>query len=486
MSAETRVRFAPSPTGYLHVGGARTALFNWLYARQRGGTFILRIEDTDRDRSSDEMSAAILEGLAWLGLDWDEGPFHQADGFVRHRDDVARLVDQGHAYPCYCTAEDLEGRRQAAEAAGGPGSFRYDRRCLELSAEETAARLAAGEPSTVRFQVPQGETVWNDLVHGEIRFDNRDIDDFIVLRTDGTPIYNLAVVSDDAAMRVTDVLRGDDHLSNTPKQIMLYHALGAPEPRFGHLPMILGPDGKRLSKRFGAAAVGEYRNLGILPAALNNFLALLGWNPGDEQEIMLRHELVTRFSIDRIGKKSAIFDPEKLEWMNGQHIVLTPAHELIDLIGPQLIDQGLTTAQELVDRADWFAEVIELLKPRGRTLVSIAEQMRPFLAPAIEYDPGAVAKHWKDPVAVASGLSLVAGALQALEEWNPEEIERALRETAEIAGVAFGKLVHPLRLALTGSQASPGIHQVVWLLGPALVRERIAAALEFLEQSQPA
>jgi glutamyl-tRNA synthetase len=480
MMSEVRVRFAPSPTGYLHVGGARTALFNWLFARQQGGAFVLRIEDTDRDRSTSEMSEAILESMSWLGMHWDEGPFHQADGFERHRADVQSLLAAGHAYPCFCTLEELQARREEAEREGRVGTFRYDRRCTRIPKAEVDRRIATGEPHAIRFLVPEGETSWDDLVHGPTTFNNAEIDDFIILRTDGTPIYNLAVVSDDVEMRISHVLRGDDHISNTPKQIMLYRALGATVPHFGHLSIILAPDGRRLSKRHGATAIGEYRDMGILPSALLNFLALLGWNPGDDQEVMLEHELIARFSIDRILKKSAVFDPEKLLWMNGQHIIRTPSVDLVGLLAPLLIDQGLTTAQELTDRGDWFADLVELLKPRGRTLVSIADQMRPFLAPAVEYDPAAVAKHWKEPAAAEAALRAVRDAFDGIAEWSPESIDRALRQTAERDGVAFGKLVHPLRLALTGSQASPGIDQVVWLMGPPLVKSRIEAARSFL------
>jgi glutamyl-tRNA synthetase len=480
MSRTPRLRFAPSPTGYLHVGGARTALFNWLFARKEGGVFILRIEDTDRDRSSDEMSAAILESMTWLGLDWDEGPFHQADGFERHRADAARLLQSGRAYRCFCKPEDLKTRRDAAEAAGGEGAYRYDRRCLEVSSPEAAARTASGEPHAIRFHVPDGEVGWNDAVHGPTHFRNADIDDFIIIRTDGTPVYNLAVVSDDIAMEITHVIRGDDHLSNTPRQLLLYEALGSAAPVFAHVPMILGPDGRRLSKRHGATAVGEYRARGILPHALTNFLALLGWSPGDDREIMLTSDLISLFSLERINKKSSVFDPEKLEWMNGQHIMMTPAAAIVDLIAPQLIEEGLTTEQDIADRADWFASIVELLKPRGRTLVSIAEQMRPFLAPEVEYDPGAVAKHWKDADSTVAGLRAIQAAFEELTEWDPEAIETSLRSTAERREVSFGKLVHPLRLALTGSQASPGIHQVVWLQGRDMTRQRIDAACAYL------
>lgn len=482
MSQKPRVRFAPSPTGYLHVGGARTALFNWLFARKAGGSFILRIEDTDRERSSDEMSAAILEGMRWLGLDWDEGPVHQADGIERHRADVQRLLDSGHAYRCFCSSEDLQQRREAAEAAGGPGSFRYDRRCALLETDEVGRRIEEGEPHTIRFRVPEGETEWDDIVHGPTRFRNREIDDFIILRTDGTPIYNLAVVSDDVQMRITHVIRGDDHLSNTPRQLMLYRALAAPEPHFAHVPMILGADGRRLSKRHGAMSIDEYRKAGILPQALVNFLALLGWNPGDDVEIMLPDELIERFTLERILKKSAIFDPEKLEWMNGQHILLMQASEVASLLAEALIEAGLTTAEEVQARSDWFEALAELLRARGRTIPAIAEQARIFLVPEVEYDLAAVEKHWKDREEVIARLQLAREALTTVEPWAPEEIEAALRRSAAEENLGFGRLVHPLRLALTGSQASPGIDQLVWLLGREQIRERIDSAIAFLER----
>ena len=481
MTDGPRVRFAPSPTGYLHVGGARTALFNWLFARGQGGSLVLRIEDTDRERSSDEMSQAILEGMSWLGLDWDEGPYHQADGVDRHRADVDRLLESGAAYRCFHSAEELQAMRDAAG-----DEYRYDRSCATLPADEVDRRVAAGTPFTVRFRVPDGATEWDDLVHGSTRFENATLDDFIVLRTDGTPIYNLAVVSDDIEMRITHVIRGDDHLSNTPRQILLYRALGAEVPTFAHLPMILGADGKRLSKRHGATAVGEYQARGILPQALTNFLALLGWNPGDDQEVMTAAELIARFSLERVNKKSAIFDPEKLDWMNAQHLVRLSGAELLPLVAPQLIAEGLTTEQELEDRADWFHALMELLKPRARVLGGFADQARAYLAPAVEYDPAGVAKHWKDPTETAAGLEEVNATLQALESWEPKPIEQALREAAERKGVAFGKVVHPLRLALTGATVSPGIHEVLAQMGPELVESRIRAAVEALRNPPPA
>lgn len=477
MNQPPRVRFAPSPTGFLHVGGARTALFNWLFARGTGGEFVLRIEDTDRDRSSDDMTAAILEGMRWLGLEWDSGPYHQADGFDRHRSDVTRLLESGAAYRCFCDTETLQSKRDAEGE-----EYRYDRACARIGADEARRREQAGEPHTIRFHVPDGTTEWDDMVHGPTRFRNADIEDFVILRTDGTPIYNLAVVSDDVEMAITHVIRGDDHLSNTPKQLLLYRALGAPEPRFAHLPMILGPDGKRLSKRHGATAVGEYREGGILPNALLNFLALLGWNPGDEQEIMLPHELTARFSIDRVNKKSSVFDPEKLEWMNGQHISRTPASELLPLVRDSLIGTGLTTEQDIEDRLDWFHDLVDLVKPRARRLEGIVQQAYAYLAPSVDYEPAGVEKHWKDAAAVVERLAAVRDALDRLQDWTPDAIERALRATAEELGVGFGKLVHPLRLALTGATVSPGIDQVAAHMGPDLVKDRIDAAIGHLSR----
>ncbi len=476
MPDQLRVRFAPSPTGYLHVGGARTALFNWLLARKEGGVFVLRIEDTDRERSTDESTRTILEGMKWLGLAWDEGPYHQADGFDRHRADVGRLLAAGKAYRCFCPAAELAAQREAMGA-----EYRYDNRCRAIPPEESERRAAAGgEPFTIRFRVPEGATAWDDVVHGETRFDNASIEDFIVLRTDGTPIYNLAVVSDDIEMRITHVIRGDDHISNTPKQILLYQALGAAVPAFGHLPLILGEDGRKLSKRRNAVAVGDYAGLGILPQALANFLALLGWNPGDEQEIFTLAELVDRFSLERVNKKSAVFDTEKLLWMNSQHVMRAPAEELFPLVAPLLVRDGLVGEGEVEARRGVILGWIELLKPRARTTLEFAEKARPLMGESVEYDPDAVARQWKDPEETRQRLVAVRDALETLEPWTPEAIEAALRGAAERAGVGFGKVAQPLRVALTGSAASPGIDAVVALQGRAKVLRRIDVALGWL------
>ena len=480
VSDDVRVRFAPSPTGYLHVGGARTALFNWLFARHHGGTFVLRIEDTDRARSSDEMVSAILEGMEWLGLDWDEGPHHQADGLDRHRADALRLLDEGKAYRCFCSPEELQAKREEAEAAGG--GYRYDRHCLlEVPPDESAARAEAGEPFVVRFQVPEGATAWDDAVHGDTRFDNAEIDDFIILRTDGTPIYNLAVVSDDHAMGISHVIRGDDHLSNTPKQILLYDALGFEVPVFAHVPLILGPDGKRLSKRHGATAVGEYQHEGILPEAMMNFLALLGWSPGDDTEVMSADELIERFTLDRINKKSAVFDRDKLEWLNGRYLADAPAEALAPGITDRLVAMGVD-APELARREEWLLALIDLLKTRARTVNEIAEQARVYLVDDLEYEEKAVKKHWaKKPDEVLERLRRLREVYGELEAWELEPLEDALRGLADELDVGAGKVIHPLRLALTGSSASPGIFQVLMAIGKERSLQRIDEGIRRVE-----
>ena len=478
MADTIRVRFAPSPTGYLHVGGARTALFNWLMARQSGGVFVLRIEDTDRERSTDASTQTILEGMTWLGLTWDEGPVFQSEGLPRHTAEARRLLAEDHAYRCFCTPEELDAKRQAAGV-----EYRYDRKCRAIPRADSDARAEAGTPFTVRFRVPEGTTEWTDQVYESIRFDNESIEDFIILRTDGTPIYNMAVVSDDIDMRITHVVRGEDHIANTPKQILLYRALGATVPEFAHLPMILGADGRKLSKRHGATAVGDYAKLGILPETLVNFLALLGWNPGDDRELMTMAEMTELFSVERINKKSAVFDTEKLHWMNGQYLAKKPAAELVPIVGPLLVEAGLMTADEIEDRRDYVVHLIELLKVRSRSTLEIPQQARIYLVDEIEYDEAAAAKHWKDPE-TSSRLGVVRDALAGVEAWESAPIEAALRAAAETAGVGFGKVAQPLRIALTGSAASPGIDQVAILLGRERTLSRIDAARERLAMSQ--
>ena len=477
--AGPRVRFAPSPTGFLHVGGARTALFNWLFARGRGGAFVLRIEDTDRERSSEAMTRAIVDGLAWLGLDPDEEPVHQADGLERHRRDARRLLASGAAYRCFCTQEELEARRAAARARGE--EYAYEGRCQEIDPGEAEAREAAGESFALRFAVPEGRTSWDDLVHGDTGFDHEHLEDFVLLRSDGTPVYNLAVVSDDVAMGITHVLRGDDHISNTPKQILIYRALGEALPVFGHLPMILGTDGKRLSKRHGALAVEAYREEGLLPEAMVNFLALLGWNPGDEREVMDREDLVAAFEVQRIQVKSAVFDPEKLLWLNGQHIARAAPERLADRVTEVLVDEHGIAPERLSRERERFLDVLALTKERGRTIPELAGQVAPFFREQIEYEAEAVARFWRRPEEAARALRALEGTFREVPAWEPEVLEEKLRARAEAMEVGAGKLIHPLRVALMGQGVSPGIFRVLELMGRERTLRRIETALGWLD-----
>ena len=477
---QPRLRFAPSPTGYLHVGGARTALFNWLYARRHGGQFLLRVEDTDKARSTDESTRAIFEGLQWLGLDWDEQVVYQGANLARHRADAERMLASGHAYRCFCSAFELDARRKQAEES--EGAFKYDRRCDQLTGAEVARRVAAGEPSVVRFRVPEGSTGWDDLVHGAISFPHKDIEDFVVLRSDGTPIYNMAVTSDDIAMRITLVMRGDDHISNTPKQIMLYRALGEELPQFAHLPMIHGTDGKKLSKRHGATAVADWQHKGILPQAMVNFLALLGWSPGGEfEEVMSMDELVAKFDADGLLKKASVFDTKKLEWMNGQHLARTPVEQLEPLVSTQLLKDGAATRDLLQARDAQYRAALGALRGRSRTIMELASQVPIFLHYRI--DPAAAAKVWPDAPAALAIIDLARDTMLAAPAWEPEGIELALRAAAEQRGLGVGKVLGPVRMALTGSASSPGISIVLGVLGRDEALARLAAAHAFVAGS---
>jgi len=477
-TAKPRLRFAPSPTGYLHVGGARTALFNWLYARKFDGELLLRIEDTDKARSTEESTRAIFEGLQWLGLNWDNGVVYQGANLARHQADARKLLEIGAAYRCFCTPVELEQRRREAEAR--KEAFKYDRRCDRLSSEEIERRVSAGTPYVIRFRVPEGTTEWDDMVHERIAFPNKDIEDFVILRSDATPIYNLAVVSDDIAMGITNVMRGDDHISNTPKQILLYRALGAPLPMFAHLPMIHGLDGKKLSKRHGATAVGDYQHYGLLPGAMLNFLALLGWSPGGDREIMTVPEMIDLFSVDGLQKKAAIFDPKKLEWMNGQHLSMIPLEELEPRVTPAIVTARLATEEELVERREWYLRLLDLLRVRSRTIDDIVRQAGPYFLEDIEYDPAAVEKNWKDRAEASALLRVTREALAAVSEWKPEALEASLRSLAESRGITAGKVFQPLRVALTGLTVSPGIFEMLVQMGRELSIKRIDQALAVL------
>jgi glutamyl-tRNA synthetase len=477
-----RLRFAPSPTGYLHVGGARTALFNWLYAKHYDGDFLLRIEDTDKARSTEESTRAIFEGMEWLGLGWDEDVVYQGANLERHQRDARTMLDRGTAYRCFCTTEELDERRKQAEA--NKESFKYDRRCDRLSADEIARRVESGEPYVIRFRIPEGTTEWVDLVHDRIAFPNKDLEDFVILRSNGTPIYNLAVVSDDIAMRITVVMRGDDHISNTPKQILLYRALDAELPVFAHLPMIHGMDGKKLSKRHGATAVGDYQHQGLLPGAMLNFLALLGWSPGGDREIMSIDEMIGFFTPDGLQKKAAIFDLKKLEWMNGQHLSRVPLEEVESRVSPLMISAGLIDRATISGRREWYLSLLDLLRVRARTLDDIVRQAAPYLKDTIDYEPEAVSKNWKDPQAAADILDAVASALEGAERWEAELLEERLRALAETLGLAAGKIFQPLRVALTGMSVSPGIFEVLLMQGRDMALERVRQASRYLRTAK--
>jgi glutamyl-tRNA synthetase len=480
-----RVRFAPSPTGYLHVGGARTALFNYLFARRHGGTFVLRIEDTDVERSSADMVTGILDGLRWLGLEWDEGPevggphapYFQSERLTRYRELAGRLVAEGHGYYCYCNAERLNAARHEAEAAGG--GWVYDRHCLSLTPEQIAAHEAAGAPRAIRFRVPAGTTTFDDLVHGPINFDNANIEDFVVLRSDGYPTYHLSVVADDLDMEITHVVRGDDHISNTPKHVLLFEAFGVPTPRFGHVPLILGTDKKRLSKRHGATSVTEYATQGYLPEAMVNFLALLGWSPGTDQELFTHDELVAAFALEGISGGNAVFNPEKLDWMNAQHVARIPPVEIVTRIRPSLEAAGLWSDDLQGARAAWIHKAIALVLPRVKKLDDFAAQLEPFLAAGVTYDPAAVEKHL-GTAGLADHVAALAEAFGALPAYDAASSEAALRATAEARGVKAGPLIHATRVGVTGKAVSPGLFEVLELVGRDSVVVRLGALERFL------
>ncbi len=474
---KVRVRFAPSPTGYLHVGGARTALYNWLFARHENGFFILRIEDTDPERSTDESVAGILEAMRWLGLDWDEGPevggafgpYRQAERLDLYREYAGRLLDAGRAYYCVCTPEELEARRKAALAAGQ--SPRYDGRCRGRGSRPSA-RLSAA----IRLLV-QGEGVVEiaDLVHGPIRFEDAELDDFILLRSDGMPTYNFAVVVDDVLMRITHVIRGDDHISNTPRQIKLYEALVLPVPRFAHIPMILGPDRSRLSKRHGAMGVMAYQQMGYLPEAMVNYLARLGWSHGD-QEIFTQEELIRHFTLEQVGRTPAVFDPVKLDWLNGQYMKRASPGRLVPLLMPFWEASGMS--REEVERKGeaWLRAVARHFQERARTLSELASSSRFVFEGKIERDEAAVRK-----ILTQEAKGRVRALLQEVEmlpSFTAAALESLFRTKAAALGLKLVDLAQPFRVALSGKTVSPPIFPIMELMGWNLVRRRVEEALK--------
>lgn len=469
MTQTVRVRFPPSPTGYLHIGGVRTALFNWLYARHHGGVFVLRIEDTDRTRSTEDSIEVILESMRWLGLDWDEGPYRQTGRLAIYQAHAYRLLEEGKAYRCYCSPQELQERR--AEALRRGENPRYDRRCRDL------AQPLLDRESAIRLKAPlEGQTSFVDLIHGELTFDNSELDDLIILRSEGTPTYNFAVVVDDVTMQITHVIRGDDHLPNTPRQILIYQAQDYPLPQFGHVSMILGADKGRLSKRHGATSVLAYRDMGYLPEALLNYLARLGWAHGD-QEIFTREELIQYFSLAEINKAAAVFDPEKLLWLNAHYLRALPADRLLHELMPHLVREGIVKASEEVDRA-YVARAVDSVRERSKTLVEMAQWLRFYLIDHIIYDEKAAAKFLTP--AQAPLLTLLTQRLADLASFDEVAIEHVFQGMIAEQGVKLGEIAQPARVALTGGTVSPGIYEVMAILGRERVLSRLRNALTWI------
>jgi len=461
-----KLRFAPSPTGYLHVGGARTAIFNLLHARHYGGKMLLRIEDTDVERSRQHHAEQIVNSLQWLGIEWDEGPIYQSDRLARYRERAEELVSRGNAYRCYCTVEELEAERLAAERAGV--AYRYSGRCRTLTV------AASNEPYVIRFKVERGSIDFHDLIRGDVHFEGELLDDFVLLRSDGHPTYHLSVVVDDIDMAITHVARGDDHLSNTPKHILLFRAFGVEPPIFAHLPLILGSDRKRLSKRTGATSAEEYRDMGIVPQTLFNFLTLLGWSPGGDREIFSKSEAAAIFDLSDVNKAPAIFDEEKLLWMNGQYLMRMSPEEIYPHLVPFLPNPA--PAYELL-------ALIELHQKRARTLREMAEQMRYYFADdvAVEYEDDAVRKHLKGEE-LADRLRELHDTLAAIKPFDVVSAEAALRKLAEQHNIGAGKLIHPLRLALTGRAVSPPVFDVAAVLGKERTLRRLSRLIDQVPQ----
>jgi glutamyl-tRNA synthetase/nondiscriminating glutamyl-tRNA synthetase len=465
-----RVRFAPSPTGYLHIGAARTALFNWLFARHHKGKFILRIEDTDFARSSEEMSRGILEGLKWLGMDWDEGPFFQSERIDVYRNKAEELVENTHAYYCFCLPEEIQKRKQDASSKGE--YWEYDRRCLKLAEEEKRRFENEGRPRAIRFLVPEREIKYRDLVHGPISVESKNIEDFVLLRGDGLPTYHLSVVVDDIEQGITHVIRGDDHISNTPKQLLLYEAFDSPLPEFAHLALIIGPDKKKLSKRHGVTSLHQFEEDGYFPQAMLSFLAQMSWSPGEKEKLYSTTEMIQEFSLEKLSKGSPIFDRTKLEWLNGQWISQMKAEELSPYVTDELKRANLWQDDLVNNRKNWYFKLIDLLKERSRTIKDFAMRARPFLSDDYSYDPSGVEKHLRDEK-LGTFLSALKEDFLKMDDFSAEEIEHVLRQRAEKEGIKAALLIHALRMLVVGTPVSPGIFEVLELIGKNKTIERM-------------
>ncbi|MBF8378790.1 glutamate--tRNA ligase [Alicyclobacillus mali] len=488
MAQEVRVRFAPSPTGALHIGGARTAYFNWLFARKHGGKFVLRIDDTDRARSTEASYQQILDGLRWLGILWDEGPdvggpygpYRQSERMEVYRRYLDRLLAEDRVYPCFCTPEELAQDREAAQREGRPP--RYAGRCRHLSSEERLHRIAAGQPHVYRIRTrSEGETVVHDLIRGDVAFANSEIDDFIIWKADDTPTYHFASCVDDVEMKISHVIRAEEHLSNTPRHIVLFEALGSEPPAFAHVPMILAPDRSKLSKRHGATSVSEYRDMGILPEALVNYLLLLGFSPGDDREILDRETAIALFDLEKVAKHAAIYDVKKLEWLNAHYFRQQSPEAVMDEAWPQLVERGYVAPDESNrERLMWVRTVISFVQTRSRNLRELVEGLRPYFEPVRAYDEKGVRKHFAHPE-IASRLRTVAERLEGVAPFMAPVIEREFRRWVEEMGVKSGEIIHPVRLAITGLTVGPGLFDVIALLGRQEAVRRLREAADRVE-----
>lgn len=483
MSEKLRVRFAPSPTGYLHIGGARTALFNYLFARREGGTFILRIEDTDRERSTPEAVQAILNGLRYLGITWDEGPevggprgpYFQSERAGSYQKYIDRLLETGKAYRCFCTKERIAALRE--ELRQKKERIHYDRKCLSLRPEEIEARLRDGESCVVRFRVPEGATTIDDMVRGEITFDHREIDDFVIQRPDGGCVYNFAVVGDDHEMGITHVIRGEDHITNTPNQILLFQGLGLPVPRYAHIPLILGPKRQKLSKRHGSVSVTEYREKGYLPEAMVNFLARIGWSYDDKQEIFSMEELVEKFSLGGVTRSGGVYDLEKLNHLGGHYMRQRPAEDVLDLAIPHWVRAGLVRENEVPGMRDRLLAIVTMEKDRIAFVAEIVERTRYYFEDVTALEPKAE-KHLRKFPGTFDLLDRYRRALEESSWKSAQALEAEARRFAEEEGVPVAQLVHPLRAVLTGRSATPGMFEVMLALGQQTCLRRLEGARE--------
>ncbi len=487
-----RVRFAPSPTGNLHIGGARTALFNWLLARHTGGTFVLRIEDTDTERSTQASVDQIISALKWLGLDWDEGPeiggeygpYFQSQRLHLYEEKAQELIDKGLAYLCYCTPEELEAKREEARRQGkAPG---YDGHCRNLTEKDRVRLAAEGRQPVVRLRVPEeGETVVNDIIRNRVVFKNDILDDFIILKSNGMPTYNFACVIDDYAMKLTHIIRAEEHLSNTPRQILLYEALGYELPRFAHVPMILAPDRSKLSKRHGATSVEEFRSEGYLGEAIINYLALLGWSPEGTDEIMPIERIVEEFDIDRVSKTAAVYDVKKLTWINGHYLRELPLDKVVAEVLPFMQKHGLIGSEPEAAELKLLEKAVDLTRDRAKTLEELADVVSYFFSDEFQYEEKGIRKHFL-PEGAAEKLAEAKKIIASVEPFTHEAIEQAYRTQAAELGLKPAKLIHPTRLAVSGRTIGPGLFELIELVGRDKSLERIDRAIEFVEQELPA